>query len=96
MRGALSSAAGRHLLACMVGLSFALSAACSLAGDTPAFKELLEMSMKEKTGLTFYVNGQTISGGVTRLIGDDAVEVRNREFGRIIIRLDCIDAVAAN
>ena len=31
-----------------------------------------------------------------RLIGEDAVEVKNREFGRIVIRLDRIDAVAAN
>jgi len=86
----------RHLLACFVGLNIALSSACSIAGAEQAFKELLETSMKERKGLTFYVNGQTISGSVTRLIGDDAVEVRNREFGRIIIRLDRIDAVAAN
>jgi len=54
------------------------------------------MSLKEKKGLTFYVNGQTIAGAVTRFIGEDAVEVKNREFGRIVIRLDRIDAVAAN
>ena len=86
----------RHLLACLIGLSIAMSSACSIAADAQAFKELLEMSLKEKKGLTFYVNGQTIVGGVTRFIGDDAVEVKNREFGRIIIRLDRIDAVAAN
>jgi hypothetical protein len=86
----------RHLLAWLIGLSIAMSSACSIAADVQAFKELLEMSLKEKKGLTFYVNGQTIVGGVTRFIGDDAVEVKNREFGRIIIRLDRIDAVAAN
>ena len=86
----------RHLLACLIGLSIALSSACSIAADAQAFRELLEMSMKEKKGLTFYVNGQTIVGGVIRFIGEDAVEVKNREFGRIIIRLDRIDAVAAN
>jgi len=91
-----STSVCRNLLACLIGLSLALSAAGSLAGDTQAFKELLEMSLKEKKGLTFYVHGQVISGGVIRLIGEDAVEVKNREFGRIIIRLDRIDAVAAN
>jgi hypothetical protein len=91
-----STSVCRNLLACLIGLSFALSAAGSLAGDTQAFRELLEMSLKEKKGLTFYVHGQVISGGVIRLIGEDAVEVKNREFGRIIIRLDRIDAVAAN
>jgi hypothetical protein len=86
----------RHLLPCLIGLCIALSSACSIAGDVQAFKELLEMSLKEKKGLTFYVNGQTIAGGVIRFIGEDAVEVKNREFGRIIIRLDRIDAVAMN
>jgi hypothetical protein len=96
MSRTLNRAIGRHLLACFIGLCFAMSSAYGFAGDAQAFRELLEMSLKEKKGLTFYVNGQTISGAVTRLIGDDAVEVKNREFGRIIIRLDRIDAVAAN
>ena len=86
----------RNLLACLIGVGLALSATCSLAGDAQAFKELLEMSLKEKKGLTFYVHGQVITGGVIRFIGEDAVEVKNREFGHIIIRLDRIDAVAAN
>jgi hypothetical protein len=90
------SGARRHLLACLIGLSFALGTAASIAGDVQIFKELLEMSLKEKKGLTFYVQGQVISGAVTRLLGEDAVEVKNREFGRIVIRLDRIDAVAAN
>jgi len=50
----------------------------------------------EKKGLTFYVKGQTISGVVVRVIGADAVEVRNQTFSRIIIRLDSIDALAIN
>jgi hypothetical protein len=86
----------RYLLAGFIGLSLALAAAGSMAGDVQVFKELLEMSLKEKKGLTFYVQGQVISGAVTRLLGEDAVEVRNREFNRIIIRIDRIDAVAAN
>ena len=41
----------------------------------------------------FYVKGQTIPGIVVK-IGADIVEVRNQTYGRIIIRLDIIDAVA--
>jgi len=96
MSSTLNCAIGRHLLVCFIGLCFAMSSAYGLAGDAQAFRELLEMSLKEKKGLVFYVNGQTIAGAVTRFIGEDAVEVKNREFGRIIIRLDRIDAVAAN
>ena len=33
---------------------------------------------------------------VVRVIGADAVEVRNQTFSRIIIRLDSIDALAIN
>ena len=86
----------RLLLASVIGFTLALSTTLSLAAGAQAFKELLEMSLKDKKGLTFYVHGQVITGGVTRFIGEDAVEVKNREFGRIIIRLDRIDAVAAN
>jgi len=60
------------------------------------FQELFDYSLKEKKGLTFFVQGQTIPGVVTRMFGDDAVEVRNQTSNRIIIRLDRIDAVAAN
>jgi len=85
----------RWLSACAMSLCLALPASSSIAADTQAFKELLEMSQKEKKGLTFYVNGQVIAGGVVR-INEDTVEIKNRELGRIIIRLDRIDAVAAN
>jgi hypothetical protein len=61
-----------------------------------AFQELFDYSLKEKKGLTFYVQGQTIAGVVTKMIGDDAIEVRNQTSSRIIIRLERVDAVAAN
>lgn len=61
-----------------------------------SFQELFDYSLKEKKGLTFYVQGQTIPGVVTKMIGEDAIEVRNQTSNRIIIRLDRIDAVGAN
>ena len=60
------------------------------------FQELFDYSQKEKKGLTFFVQGQTIAGVVTKMVGEDAIEVRNQTSNRIIIRLDRIDAVTAN
>ena len=57
------------------------------------YRELFELSLKEKKGLLLYVNGQTIPAVVTRMIGDDAVEVRNQQVSRAIVRIDRIDAV---
>ena len=71
-----------------------VAAAQSQSGQ--AFRELLERSEKEKKGLTFFVRGQTIAGIVIRVVGTEAVEVRNQTFSRIIIKLDSIDALAIN
>jgi hypothetical protein len=57
------------------------------------FAELLDVSMKEKKGVTFYIKGQTIPGVVVKKIGDNAVEVRSQTYNRGIIRLDTVDAV---
>jgi endonuclease YncB( thermonuclease family) len=65
-------------------------------GAVQAYQELLTLSQKEKRGLMFFVKGQQIGGAVTRIIGNDAVEVRNQTYGRIVIRLDQVDAVAMN
>ncbi len=58
------------------------------------FKELIETSLKEKRGLTIFIKGQTIAGIVTRIIGLEAIEVRNQTFSKVITRLDAVDAMA--
>jgi hypothetical protein len=58
------------------------------------FKELIELSHKEKRGLTIFIKGQTVAGIVTQIIGLEAIEVRNQTFSRVIIRLDAVDAMA--
>jgi hypothetical protein len=58
------------------------------------FKELIELSLNEKRGLTVYFNGQTIVGVVKNIIGNEALELRNQMFSRIIVRLEMIEAVA--
>ena len=60
---------------------------------TEKWQSLFEWSQKERRGLTFYVQGNTIAGIVVT-IGQDFVEVRNQEYGSILIKLDRIDAVA--
>ncbi|MCC6490903.1 MAG: hypothetical protein IT364_25675 [Candidatus Hydrogenedentes bacterium] len=57
------------------------------------FQELLEASLASKRGLTFYLNGQTVVGYVTK-IGERTVEVRNQQYDRVILLLDRIDGVA--
>ena len=84
------------LVAVLFGLVWNPSVAFAQSTIAQNYKELLERSEKEKKGLTFYVKGQTIAGVVVKIIGSDAVEVRNQTFSRIIIRLDSIDALAMN
>ncbi len=63
--------------------------------ENDAMRELLEASQTEKKGITLYVKGQSI-GGVVVKAGGDMVELRNREFSRIVVRMDAIDAAAMN
>lgn len=83
------------LLTLLLSASF-ISTAAAQSKATESFRELLDRSEKEKKGITLYVRGQTISGVVVKVIGAEAVEIRNREFSRIIIRLESIDGVAIN
>lgn len=65
-------------------------------GFDAALRALLLQSMDQHIGLTFHLHGEEIGGAVVRLIGDDAVEIRNQSYGHIVIRLEKVDAVAAN
>ena len=59
------------------------------------YDAMMKASLESKRGLVFYVDGQTIPGAVKQ-IGPDFVIVANQEHGQVLIRLDRIDAVAAN
>ena len=66
-------------------------------GSCPAaFVELFKLSQEQKKGLTFYVGGMAIGGVVVKAAGDGTIEVRNQEFGRLIIKLEAVIAVAMN
>lgn len=60
---------------------------------TNMFRAILETSQTEKKSVTLYVAGQTITGIVTALT-DEHVELRNREYSRIVVRLEAIDAAS--
>jgi hypothetical protein len=57
-------------------------------------QQLMIESREKRIGLRFHVNGEVIGGRVVEL-REDAVLVANQEHGRILIRLDRIDAIAA-
>lgn len=78
---------------CIVGLAALMIAPAEAQEKKSMFDDLFKASMETKRGLTFYVKGQTIGGGVTK-IGEGFVEVRNQTHSRIVIRIDSIDAVA--
>jgi predicted lipoprotein with Yx(FWY)xxD motif len=79
----------------MFAAALALGAASAAYGGeaAQAFQEVFAQSQKDKKGVTVYVKGQTIPGLVTK-VGGDAVEMRSQQYGRIVIRLESIDAVA--
>jgi hypothetical protein len=58
----------------------------AFAGEITNMKELLEASQNEKKGVTLYLKGQSLGGVVTKINGD-TVEMRNREYGRIVVRI---------
>jgi hypothetical protein len=89
-------AAAAACCACLTPAAHAQGAASPREAMFQAYQELFTLSQKEKRGLMFYVRGQQIGGAVTRVIGRDAVEVRNQTYNRIIIRIDEIDALAIN
>jgi hypothetical protein len=86
------------LICTLRAVSAVKASPASLQGGTAvqAYQELIEQSQKEKKGLTFFIKGQTVAGFVTKMIGSEAVEVRNQTYSRVIIRLDQVDAVAIN
>jgi hypothetical protein len=75
-------------------LAATIAAEPALIGkEINTMKEMLETSQNEKKSVTLYVKGQNIGGLVMRMAGD-FVELRNREFGKILVRIDMIDAAA--
>jgi hypothetical protein len=71
----------------------AAAAVPAIGGTTSMFRSILEASQNEKKGLMLWVKGQSIPGVVVK-IEAESVELRSREYGRIVVRLDSLDAAA--
>ncbi len=84
-----------------ITLAFTLALTSSVMAETTSndarstFQALFQDSIEHKRGLALHVNGKTIQGAVVRLIGTDAVELRNQQYDRIVVRIDRIDGVSA-
>lgn len=70
-----------------------LAASPAIGKENDAMKEILEASQNDKKGVMLYVKGQSIAGIVVKM-GGDTVELRSREYNRIVVRIDAIDAAA--
>jgi hypothetical protein len=65
----------------------------AIGKETDMMRSILEASQNEKKGVTLYVKGQAIPGIVVKMEGD-TVELRSREYSRIVVRIDAIDGAA--
>lgn len=73
-----------------------LASTGSLAADAArGIEQALASALQAKRGILLYVGGQTVAGAVTRIEPGQWVEMRNQQSGKIIVRLDRIDAIAA-
>ncbi|MEO8297798.1 MAG: hypothetical protein ABI574_08310 [Burkholderiales bacterium] len=60
-----------------------------------AIEQVMASAQQDKRGVTLFVHGQTISGAVVRLEPGQWVELRSVQLGRIVVRMDRIDGIAA-
>ena len=76
-------------------------AASALLAQRPALaaepmkgiEQALATAQQEKKGVMLSVSGQSIGGGVLRIEPGQWVEMKSQQYGRIVVRLDRIDAV---
>ena len=73
----------------------ALAPTPALAADPQkGIEQALAAAQADKKGVTLYVQGQQIGGGVLRIEPGQWVEMRSQQYGKIIVRLDRIDGLA--
>lgn len=65
------------------------------AADVPkSLEQALAAAQESKKGIMVYVGGQAIGGAVVKIEAGQTVELRNQQYGRIVLRLDRIDGIA--
>ena len=79
---------------CVTAVGAVLAAGSILpAKEGDSMRELLEAAQNDKKSVMVYMKGQSLGGGVVKVTGE-TVELRNREYSRIVVKLDAIDAIA--
>ena len=71
-----------------------LAQSTSGALSAAAVEEVLNQSLTQKKGMSIYIGGQVVNAIFVKRIDANTIEVKNQTFGRIIIRMDRIDAIA--
>lgn len=91
----MSGGIAMRLCAAVMFAVLVCAAGAALAVDTPrGIEAALVAAQQDKRGITLHVNGQVVVGAVVRIEPGAWVELRNQQHGRIVVRLDRIDAVA--
>lgn len=83
----------RRLASLALSLSLLAGTVHAAEPATKAIEQALVAAQDAKKGVTLMVSGQPIAGGVVKLEPGQWVELRNQQHGRIVVRLDRIDAV---
>jgi len=79
----------------LVMMVLAAATMSASAADLPkGLEDALNAAQASKRGVTLYVNGQTIGGAITKVEPGQYVELRNQEFGKIVVRWERIDGIA--
>lgn len=82
------------LTTCVAAL-LVVAGANAHAGEPPSsIEQTLGAAQQDKRSVMLYVGGQTIGGAIVRVEPGRLVELRNQQYGRIVVRLDRVDAVA--
>ena len=80
----------------LMSLALVLASTATLAADAAnGIEQALASAQQDKRGIVLYVGGQTVAGAVTRVEPGKWVEMRSQQWGKIVVRLERIDAVAA-
>jgi hypothetical protein len=80
----------------LLALVLAVAAGVAVAADgAKGIEQALVAAQQDKRGITVYVAGQQIGGAVVRVEPGQWVELANRTHGKIVVRIDRIDAIAA-
>jgi len=78
----------------ILGLVMVGAAATAAEPAKGGLEGALQAALESKRGVRVYVNGEEIGGAITRIEPGQYIEMRNQEFGRIVVRWDRIDGVA--